>query len=226
MPRVHRVKKSRKAQGACGKCGDLLGVGCAYLWWKFRYGGKRKRCTKPMCWPKQSDLTSSDKLSRLYLASEAVDDAQSTGREGLMSALNQAAEDVREVAEEYRESGQNIEDGFGHPTSQSEELQERGEEVDAWADELESAASEIETMDADPETCSECDGSGTQEEECMDCGGEGTHEERECPGCDGSGETEQPCHKCDGDCEIVKEDGEPDEEAMNDIATTASGSMP
>jgi hypothetical protein len=49
------------------------------------------------------------------------------------------AEGVREVAEEYRESASNMEEGFGHATSMTEELEEKADELDSWADDVENA---------------------------------------------------------------------------------------
>ena len=151
MPRVNRVLRARKYQGKCGKCGDELTPGAPYRWWKFNSrfggGGKHKRCMKQECSPRQSDLTASPKLSRLCSAQEMVEDAMSTGKEALHEALTSAAEQVREVGEEYRESAQNIEDGFGHRTQQCDDLDEKADEVDAWADELVGAAGEIEAFE-------------------------------------------------------------------------------
>lgn len=48
------------------------------------------------------------------------------------------AQEIRELAEEKRESAENIVDGFGHETYQSDELNEIADNLEAWADELES----------------------------------------------------------------------------------------
>lgn len=47
------------------------------------------------------------------------------------------ASEIRELAEEKRESAQNMEDGFGHATSMSDELNETADSLDEWADEIE-----------------------------------------------------------------------------------------
>ena len=65
MPRVHHVKRARKAVKSAG-----IKVGDSYYWWKFRYGGKHTSKTPP----RQSQLTNSDKLSRAYAASESLED--------------------------------------------------------------------------------------------------------------------------------------------------------
>jgi len=153
--RVHTVKKCRKSPGKCGRCSKEIKKGDGYQWWKFRYGGKRVRCLEcPR--PRYSELISSGKLSAIEAARESIQDAIEAFRgdhdiESLRSALETAAEDVRQVAEEYRESAQNIEDGFGHSTQQSDELNERGDAVEAGADQIESAAGELEDFDEEGE---------------------------------------------------------------------------
>ena len=63
MPKVERIKKARKPQGRCGKCGTEIKRGDPYVTWAFRYGGKRVRCNAPSCYPQASDLTNSPYLS-------------------------------------------------------------------------------------------------------------------------------------------------------------------
>ena len=182
---------------------------------------------KPECAPKSSDLTQSDKLGRMYEAQEMVEAATGDGQQALVDALNEAAGLVREVAEDYRESAQNIEDGFGHRTYQCDELDERADEVEAWADELENAAQEVEGMESEEtETCSTCDGSGEQMLECEACEGEGLGVSESCTECGGEGEVGTTCDNCDGEGEVKNEDAEPDTEAMDDVATEAAGQMP
>lgn len=47
------------------------------------------------------------------------------------------AQEIRELAEEKRESASNIEEGFGHATYQSDELNETADNLESWADDLE-----------------------------------------------------------------------------------------
>lgn len=154
MARVNHVKKARKSPGTCGKCDKRIAKGVPYIFWAFRYGGKRIRCSA--CpGPRPSDLTSNDKLSRCYAAGESISDAIDQFRsdrevDSLKSTMEDAANEVREVGEEYRESAQNIEDGFGHETEMSQQSQEKGDNLDSKADEIESAAGELEEFeDAD-----------------------------------------------------------------------------
>ena len=54
----------------------------------------------------------------------------------LEAMAEEAADQIREIAEELRDAAQNIEDGFGHPTMQSEELEERADNIENACDEL------------------------------------------------------------------------------------------
>lgn len=112
---------------------------------------------------------------------ESLDDAQAVASE--------AAEAIRGLAEEKRESASNIEEGFGHATYQSEELESQADELDGWADEVEATEfpdpEDAEYLDQDEVDCDECHGSGLvdndnedtlddePEVECVDCGGTG-----------------------------------------------------
>lgn len=180
MPRVNTVKKARKDQGSCGKCGDALPAGSPYRFWKFRYGGKRKRCMKTECNPRRSDLTQS-KLGTVY---DAQDEAHETLRgwdredvSVLRDALESLAGTVREVSEEYAEAAE--------PFGNQGENQERADELESWADEIESKASDLEEYE--DQDCETCDGDGAE-----DCGT-----------CDGNGVTTEDCEECNGDGRIT-----------------------
>jgi hypothetical protein len=121
MPRVNHVKRARKDQGSCGKCGDKLPAGSGYRWIKFRYGGKRQRCLKGGCAFLNAIETTSESFTP----------------EDVRSVLETAAEQIKEVAEEYRESAENIRENFSEsPTA--DECEEKADELESWADDLES----------------------------------------------------------------------------------------
>lgn len=152
--RVNHVKRAAKP-GICEVCHGDIRIGQPYCWIKSRYGPKRSRHTT--CRPfRPSDLTSNEKLSNLYAIQERIEDEtsawgllESTDLDDLVSALDDAATEAREVAEAYQESAGNLESGFGHATSQSEELASNGSEVEGWADELEQLSSALEPADPD-----------------------------------------------------------------------------
>lgn len=144
MPRINNVKKAQKDQGTCGRCGKDIKKGDGYRWIKFRHGGKVKRCLAPGCIFRSSELTQSDKLSRVYSAQETAEGALGaldTGDESFEGdarvALEEAATEIREVSEEYQESCDNIRENFSEsPTA--DECEEKAQELEGWADELES----------------------------------------------------------------------------------------
>jgi hypothetical protein len=113
--------------------------------------------------------------------------AQVTSEDDVQSALDSAAEQIKEIAEEKRESASNIEEGFGHPTQASEDLENIADELESWADEIESA--DIPDLpEPEDSDCDNCDGTGEVEtaavqngeasemEPCEECNGTGTIE--------------------------------------------------
>lgn len=149
--RVNTVEKARKSPGNCSRCNREIAVGEPYRWAKGRYTSKKVRCMAEPCRFRQSDLTGSDKLSRVYAAQENVEDVLATWTpeddvEGsfLQDALNDAAEQIKEVGEEYQQSADNILDAFSGGSATADELQEKAESLDSWATTLEDAANEIE----------------------------------------------------------------------------------
>jgi hypothetical protein len=174
MPRVHFVQKAAKDNSVVKK-------GESYYWWKFRFGGKRFSKTRP----RPSQLTPSDKLSRIYAAQEAIEDTEipqasdSDSPKDLADAVRDVAqawrdqaEELRSVAEEYEESASNMEEYF-QGSSQVDEIREKGEQVgsdadeaDSQADAIDSIADDIENIEVadEPEHTEECAKAATESE--------------------------------------------------------------
>lgn len=110
---------------------------------------------------------------------DALGSAESA--EDVTAALEQAAQEIRDLAEEKEQGAENIREGFGHDTYQSEELAETAESLNTWADEVESA--DVPALEDFP--CQDCDGTGEQEDEDEP---EGTHQ---CDSCSGSGYSQE-----------------------------------
>ena len=145
MPRINHVEKARKDQGACGKCGEPIIAGSPYNHISFRYGGKRKRHATKECQFRASDLTQS-KMSAVYAAQESLEDYLAdwadTVVDGLRGECEEAASEVRCVAEEYAEAADAMGDaGADH--------QEKADELEAFADVLENV--DLEDFDEDAE---------------------------------------------------------------------------
>jgi hypothetical protein len=157
--KVTVVKAARKSPGKCSKCGDVIKEGQTYRHWAFRFGGKRVRCAKSECYPKQSDLTSNEQLSALYAANEGAEedlaDWKSDEIGDLEAIRDNLASQVEEVASGYREKADNIESGFGHSTSVSDELTEKADEVDSYQQEIEGVSFEEFEFDAESEASEE-----------------------------------------------------------------------
>jgi hypothetical protein len=165
----------------CGYCNKPINIGDPYKWVAPRahraaHGIKRVRHTTCPGW-KPSELTSSHHLATIYAAQEAAEEQITAvtvdttedvpnAEEDLLGIAAEFAESVMEASESYGESAQNIEDGFGHETYQSEELREKSEAVDGWSDDVAAYTVEefVESLD------------------CMDCGlekADGVHEDED-----------------------------------------------
>jgi hypothetical protein len=111
-----------------------IAVGSAYKW--IEPSGQRVRNRHADCptwnvWEYSSSLSA--RIAQIQhdgpIDFEDADDAKAWAEA--------KAQEIRELAEEKRESATNIEEGFGHPTSQSEELEQIADELESWADDLE-----------------------------------------------------------------------------------------
>jgi len=188
MPRINTVKKARKDQGACSKCGKQIVVGSPYQWIAFRHGGRRVICDG--CTFRASDLTQS-KMSGVYAAQESA--VESIGSwdgedvEELRDILQACAEAIREVAQEYQDSADAIHDSFCESAT-ADECEEKAQELESWADMIE--GTEFDEFDEDEHrsklteefeglepdyACEACNGVGhdVAGAGCQACGGTG-----------------------------------------------------
>lgn len=169
--RINYVQHALKKGLVCGKCNKPIGhshndkktkkriLGDAYLWIKPRYGGKRIRCVA--CPFRDSDLTTSEKLGRVYDARDTARDAISQwdgeDLQDLRAALEDCINEVREVADEYNESADNIEQSFPNGSPTSEDCREKADALSSWCDEMESVDLEDREEEDDEETDEEGD---------------------------------------------------------------------
>lgn len=141
------------------------------------YGGRiRVRCAGCPSW-QEWDLSNSLSARIAQIVDAAQVDEDTTDEGAYTSALEDAAAEIREIANEKRESSENMEEGFGHETSMSAELAEVADELEGWADEIEAA--QIPERPEGEAECGECEGTGTIDDEgnditCPECDGEGT----------------------------------------------------
>lgn len=146
VQKLEVVQKSRKDQGKCSRCGDALPAGSPYQYWYpgFRSNYKIVRCMKAECTPRPSERETS-KAATILAAQEAFGDNlhELESIEDIEAAVQEVAEAVGEVRDEYQEA-------LDAWPSGNEQIQEK---VDTY----ESAASEIESWSWDgatePEPC-------------------------------------------------------------------------
>jgi hypothetical protein len=126
----------------CENCGKVIPVGDPHKHVSPKsgpYGGhKRIRCATCPTW-QPWDLSNSLSARLQQVSSEAYETFNNgvDTAEDVQSILETAAEAIRGLAEEKRESAQNIEDGFGHETEKSQELNDIADQLESWADEVE-----------------------------------------------------------------------------------------
>lgn len=198
-PVFMKVTESDKSQPlpnlSCEKCKQEIKVGDPYKHVTPKsgpYGGRtRRRCASCPTW-EPWDLSNAlwARIQQVISqAQEAVEDGKAGhDSDAVRSAMEEAAQGIRDLAEEKSESAQNMEDGFGHETEQSSELREQGEQLEQWADEIESA--EIPDFPEEPEgeqDCDKCSGSGEIDEPETE---ESDGDTVECAKCSGSGRVE------------------------------------
>lgn len=146
MTKVTVVKKTRQ-EYTDALTGQIIPAGSeVYAWTLFRE--PRKVSVKH---PKQSDLTSSDKLATIYRAEEAIAE-QDPGEpetvedaETFADTVEEQAGEVRTVGEEYGESADNMESAFPNGSPKIDELREKAEAAETMATALEEAAEGIRT---------------------------------------------------------------------------------
>lgn len=186
-------KTRPKPNHTCGKCGTEILPGMPYKWIKPKsgpYGGRLMvrcgPCPTWQVWDYSSSLNA--QVQRIeHDATSEVDGAESV--EDVQAILENAAQEIRDLAEQKRESASNIEDGFGHATYQSEELEQQADDLDGWADEVETTdvPDQDDYLDEDEVDCDECQGTGTTESQEGD---DEDYTEVECPECGGTGQVE------------------------------------
>jgi hypothetical protein len=157
--RVTEVQSARKDTGQnCSDCGEPVVAGQGYRSIKYYRGPRNVR--HMTCRPfSGSEMTSNERLATVYRVKETIErwvddvDESEFTLEAARTVMEDAAMEVDEVAEDYRNAGTNIEDGFGHPTEQSELFESNADELEDWAGTLREAlvdAAEFDNQDAVP----------------------------------------------------------------------------
>lgn len=193
MPKIYRVKKAQRNQGACGNlsCSAVIEKGDPYMWWQFAYSTKSKRCMKSSCHPKPSEMTNSDFYTACLQVQEQLDAEfeQNDGIDSIIAAYTTAAEEMTQIGEETYDKQSNLEEHFPGGSPTITQLEERVDWCNDVSSELEAAASECCDIIED---CEDCDGTGEIDVDSED---EATVQQpagkKTCSDCDGSGKEEE-----------------------------------
>lgn len=151
VQRQTRADKSRPLPLlVCESCGKDIEIGTPYKHVTPKsgpYGGRtRNRHADCPDW-RPSELSSS-KMATVMAAQEAFYDslASAEDKESIQDLVNGVAEAAREVASEYEESADNIEQYFSS-SDKADELHDNANSLEGWADELEQA---LDSEDDEP----------------------------------------------------------------------------
>lgn len=190
MARVTRVTKAAKPH-RCGHCGRDIAKGEPYKHISPRAhraarGRKLVRCaTCPdwQVWEYSNSLSA--RIQQIQYEGAQTIEAAGDHLEDVPGELLASA--IRELAKEKRESATNIEEGFGHPTSQSDELNQTADDLDGWADDIDGfELNDRPEQEDHTRPCGECAGTGYADVTTADS---------------------QPCEVCCGDGEVLDEEG-------------------
>jgi hypothetical protein len=139
MPRV--IKKVARKEYVCSLTGNVITKGQEY--WEFTpYRQKTRKCSRP---PRPSEMTSSDKLSRVYSISEAINDFSldnyddpETIIEHVQSVLDEWSEEIESIADEYDESVDNMPESLQN-SSKADEIREKAENLRTFSTDISGA---------------------------------------------------------------------------------------
>lgn len=186
MARLNHVKSFRGTTKTddgnlrCERCQKPIKPGDGYRWWanKMRHmrgSVRRIRCMDSTCTPRPSEMKPG-RTGQIMRIGEDFEEAMNvnetwTEASDFTSLAESTAEQMREIGQELADGADNLEEGFGHETSQSAELRERAERINSAADELE----QVDIPEPDDHECEHCDGGTVEwdegdEAECLDCG--------------------------------------------------------
>ena len=115
-------------------------LGDPYRWIKFNRRPRTVRCMAPACAFKRSDLTTSEKLGRIYDAQDSAEDAiaaWSGEADDLKTILSDLASEIRDVAQEYNDSADNMEQAFTGGSPTIDDCRDKADQLESWADEIE-----------------------------------------------------------------------------------------
>ena len=129
MPRVFTATAAKDYPDQGIRKGDR------YWFWTPYRGRKIRSGTYPLPSAVESNATRSSYLSLQEALHEDLQHSDTVYAIG--DAVVAAHDEAIRVSEELREKAENIEDGFGHETEQSQLFNEQADDVETWAGDLE-----------------------------------------------------------------------------------------
>jgi Zn-dependent M32 family carboxypeptidase len=159
MPRVFRIEKSRVPH-KCGKCGCTVEKGQPYVYWTKRVGFGRisgvkyTRCSKQECYPKQSELTSSEFYSAWESIKENVDFSAATTIDEMESCVSDAVNEISSLRDETQSKLDSMPEGLQQGDT-GQLLQQRVEALEEVISNLESADVSFEEPDKEEDQSDE-----------------------------------------------------------------------
>ena len=152
MARVQRIGKARPSarERRCTMCSHSVQPGEPYKRIEKKTGPRSGHtlffCVG--CEPRPSHLASG-RAAELAGIVESISDAISgmaepTDPDSATIVAEDAAGDIEALADEIREASENMEDGFGHPTTQTENMGETADGLMEWSEAFSALSEEIE----------------------------------------------------------------------------------
>ena len=117
--------------------------GATYFYWTPYRGRKRRSATRP----RPSQVEPNETKASVYATVEDLSDFlaaanEDTPIEDVRELIEQCKTSAEDAAQEMEEKADNIEEGFGHETMQSDEIREWGASIQEWANELDNIDTE------------------------------------------------------------------------------------
>ncbi len=119
--------------------------GDTYYSWTPGFRGVKQRSLTP---PKRSQLTANDKLSQVYSIDENLGEqlAACGDIDAVIDLLETSISDINDVAEQYRDSFENLPEGL-QQSDTGQQLESNADELEAWASELDDLMTEVKDFD-------------------------------------------------------------------------------
>jgi len=168
MPRVHFVKKARRAVPHAG-----IAAGDSYYWWQFAFAPKSFSKTPP----KPSQLTRSDFLQQFYALQEDFDVSGATDAEDIKDKLEELKSELKSLADEQESKKSSMPDQL-QESETGELLQARADKCRELVDEIDNIILKVDAVNSDSfedeseyiEACREEASSGVDNMDWSDAG--------------------------------------------------------